>query len=151
MARLTISEVAHRMRLRPSAIRYYESLGLLPPPDRVSGQRRYDRTVLYRLAVIQQARRAGFRLDEIQLLFSGFRGGTRAEARWRRLADRKLRELNALTAQIRSMRVLLKRMHANCHCDTLEACGQAIFEKGVSGVQGPSFRVVRPSATRELL
>ena len=42
-----------------------------------------------------------------------------------------------------------QKQHANCHCDTLEACGQAIFEKGVSGVQGPSLRVVRASATKE--
>src|SRR5215470_14811667 len=96
MAWLTISEVAGRMRLRPSAIRYYEKLGLLPAPERVSGQRRYDRSVLYRLAVIQKARQSGFRLNEIQMLFFGFRGGTRAEARWRRLGDQKMVELDAL-------------------------------------------------------
>jgi len=72
MSRLSIADVAHQARLKPSAIRYYEKLRLLPAPERISGQRRYDKTVLYRLAVIQQARQAGFRLDEIQLLFFGF-------------------------------------------------------------------------------
>src|SRR5215472_16683896 len=81
MSRLSISDLAHQMRLRPSAIRYYEKLGVLPSPERVSGQRRYDRTVLYRLAVIQQAREAGFALDEIRALFFGFQQGTRADAR----------------------------------------------------------------------
>src|SRR5215470_7386122 len=102
MSRLSISDVAHRARLRPSAIRYYEKLGLLPAPERVSGQRRYDRTVLYRLAVIQQARQAGFGLNEIKTLFFGFQTGTRAEARWRKLADQKLTELDTLADQIRS-------------------------------------------------
>jgi MerR family redox-sensitive transcriptional activator SoxR len=147
MSRLSISEVARHLRLRPSAIRYYEKLGLLPVPERVSGQRRYDRTVLYRLAVIQQAREAGFRLDEIRALFVGFQEGTRAEARWRRLADRKLAELDALTGQIRSMRLLLKRVKTNCHCNTLETCGKAIFERGISRV-GKRTLVPHPSGRK---
>ena len=69
MQRLTISQVAQQIRLRPSAIRYYERIGLLPPPQRVNGQRRYDRTVLYRLAIIQRARQLGFSLGEIRRLF----------------------------------------------------------------------------------
>ncbi len=138
MARLTISEVARQVGLRPSAIRYYEELGILPPAERVSGQRRYDRTVLYRLAVVQRAREAGFTLGEIRTLFFGFQEGTRADARWRKLADRKLAELNALAEQIASIRNLLERMHANCHCATLETCGKAILERGVSSVtRGP--------------
>ena len=82
MSLLTISEVAHEVGLRSSAVRYYEHIGILPPAIRISGQRRYDRTVLYRLAVVQRARQAGFTLEEIRILFFGFRNGTRAEVRW---------------------------------------------------------------------
>src|SRR5215471_16694480 len=110
MSRLTISEVAEQVGLRPSAIRYYEQMGILPPAERTSGQRRYDRSVLYRLAVIQRARQAGFALDEIRALFFGFRDGTRADARWRKLADHKLAELSAIAEQIKTMELLLKRM-----------------------------------------
>src|SRR6516225_11847980 len=99
MSRLSISDVGHHMGVKPSAIRYYEKLGILPAPERVSGRRRYDKTVLYRLAVIQQARQAGFGLDEIRRLFFGFQRGIRAEARWRKLADRKVVELDQLTDQ----------------------------------------------------
>jgi MerR family redox-sensitive transcriptional activator SoxR len=145
MSQLTISDVADRMRIRPSAIRYYQKLGLLLAPERVSGQRRYDKTVLYRLAVIQQARQAGLRLEEIHALFFGFQD-TRAEAHWRKLADRKLRELDTLTAQIESMRLLLKKMKVNCHCNTMETCGKAIFEKGVSGIKRPALQVIHLTA-----
>ena len=62
--------------LRPSAIRYYEQIGILPPAQRVSGQRRYDLTALHRLVVIQRARQTGFTLTEIKQLFFGFRAGT---------------------------------------------------------------------------
>ena len=78
MSPLTISQVARQIRLRPSAIRYYEQIGLLPPAQRISGQRRYDQRVLYRLAIIQRARRLGFTLAEIRYLFFGFRDATRA-------------------------------------------------------------------------
>ena len=141
VSQLTISEVARQVGLKPSAIRYYEHLGILPRADRVSGQRRYDRTVLYRLAVVQRARQAGFTLDEIKALFFGFAEGTRADARWRRLADRKLTELNALAEQIATMQAMLERLKANCRCKTLEMCGKTILEKGLSDVRRPPLPV----------
>lgn len=141
MSHLSISEVARQVGLRPSAIRYYEEMGILPPAERMSGQRRYDRTVLYRLAVVQRARLAGFTLDEIRSLFFGFRDGTRAEARWRQLADRKLTELSVIAEQIKSMEFVLKRMKSKCHCSTLEICGKAILESGVAKVERPPLPV----------
>jgi MerR family transcriptional regulator, redox-sensitive transcriptional activator SoxR len=138
---LTISEVARQVGLKPSAIRYYERLGILPRADRASGQRRYDRTMLYRLAVIQRARQAGFTLDEIKALFVGFAEGTRADAMWHRLADRKLIELNALAERIAMMQALLERLKANCHCETLDICGKTILENGVSHVLRPPLPV----------
>src|SRR5215470_10498925 len=142
MSQLAISEIAHQVGLRSSAIRYYERLGILPPAMRISGQRRYDRAVLYRLAVVQRARQAGFTLDEIRILFFGFKDGTRAEARWRKLAERKLAELGVIAEQIRGMELLLKRMRAKCHCKTLEVCGKAILERGISKVQRPPLPVM---------
>ena len=59
MSELTISEVARQVGLQASAIRYYERIGLLPRAPRMSGQRRYDTTALYRLAIIQRARQLG--------------------------------------------------------------------------------------------
>jgi MerR family redox-sensitive transcriptional activator SoxR len=146
---LTISEVARHVGLQPSAIRYYERLGILPPAERISGRRRYDRTVLYRLAVVQQARQAGFSLDEIRALFFGFREATRAATRWHLLADRKLAELDALAEQIATMQGLLKSLKARCRCETLEVCGKAILERGVSKVDRPPLPVHPGGATSE--
>ena len=131
MSHLTISEVARQVGLNSSAIRYYEQIGILPAAERISGQRRYDRSALYRLAVVQRARQAGFSLSEIRVLFFGFQNGTRAEVRWRKLADRKLAELDTIAEQIKSLQDLLKRMKAKCHCKTLEICGKCILESGI--------------------
>lgn len=132
MPPLTISRVALQAGLQPSAIRYYERIGLLPRPERTSGQRRYDNTVLYRLALIQRARQLGFTLTEIRELFFGFREVTSASERWRKLSRKKLAELDAQMDAIRTMRSLLQRLARNCRCSTLEQCGQAMFRRGCS-------------------
>ena len=130
MAEFTISEVARQVGVQPSAIRYYEQIGLLPPARRVSGQRRYDSTMLYRLAVIQRARQLGFTLDEIRQLFFGVHSAARASERWQQLSRRKMAELDDLMDGIESVRRLLQKMMKNCRCETLEQCGKEIFRSG---------------------
>src|SRR5260370_42525813 len=144
MASLTISQVANRVGLRSSALRYYEQIGLIDAAERVSGQRRYDETVFYRLSIVQRAQQAGFTLQEIQELFTGFVEGTPAPERWKQLSTKKLQELAAQMSQIRFMQGLLQEMMANCRCDTLETCGKGLFhqigarnDKGVSNCCPP--------------
>jgi MerR family transcriptional regulator, redox-sensitive transcriptional activator SoxR len=129
MASLTISEVAKKVGLRTSAIRYYEQIGLLEAAERVGGQRRYDTSVFYRLSIVQRAQQAGFTLDEVQELLTGFVPGTPAPERWKQLSARKMEELASKMAEIQFMQGLLKDMRNNCHCDTLETCGKGIFHQ----------------------
>src|SRR5215203_3264259 len=73
---MSIGQVARRAGVKPSALRYYEGVGLLPPPERANGRRRYDgevlRKVLDRLAVVRVAQQAGFTISEIRTLLDGF-------------------------------------------------------------------------------
>ena len=71
---MTIGEVARRMGLRMSAVRYYENAGLLPKPLRTGGQRRYDREVLERLAIVRFAKHVGFKVTEVRQLLAGIYG-----------------------------------------------------------------------------
>jgi MerR family redox-sensitive transcriptional activator SoxR len=147
MPELLISEVARQIGLKASAIRYYERIGILPPARRTSGQRRYDATVLYRLAVVQRARQMGFSLDEIRRLFFGFRKNVTASDRWMKLSARKLADLESLATQIKEMQRLLKGMMDHCHCDALDQCGKGIFQKQCAGeLQQPPSR--RPGLSR---
>jgi MerR family transcriptional regulator, redox-sensitive transcriptional activator SoxR len=123
---LAISEVARVFGIRTSAIRYYEQIGILPAPLRRSGQRRYNESVLYRLAVIQRARETGFTLDEIRKSFFGFRPGTKPPKRWHELSAQKLKQLQDRMERLKTMRVLLKRMN-NCRCDALDECGKKLL------------------------
>lgn len=124
---LAISDVARVFGLRTSAIRYYEQIGILPPPARKNGQRRYDRSVLHRLAVLQRARETGFTLEEIRELFFGFPPGTPPPKRWRRLSDQKIAELRNRMRQLKTMETLLSRLK-NCHCTALDECGEKLLQ-----------------------
>ena len=143
---LTITQVAKRFGLRSSALRYYEQIGILLPPNRVGGRRRYDGAALHRLAVIQRARQLGFSLDEIRELFSGFRPGTPASQRWRELSQRKLMQLEASVERIMTMQRLLRQM-GNCRCDVLDECGAGIlqgFSNTIPQCQGEPGRRLPP-------
>ena len=126
MPLFTISEVARRVGLRSSAIRYYEQLGIVPPAHRVSGQRRYDEAALYRLVTLQRARQIGFSLEEIRQLFFGFRKGTPPSERWKRLSQQKLKELEKLISEIKAIQLVLQNQ-GKCGCATLEECGRGLL------------------------
>jgi len=109
---MTIGEVAKEAGLRASAIRFYEK----------AGQRRYDRSVLARLAVLNRAKDCGFTLDEARELFNDH---GRPSERWERVAVKKLAELDALVEKIAAMKALLEK---RCACADLDECGRRILE-----------------------
>ena len=127
-ADLAISDVARVFDLRTSAIRYYEQIGILPPPMRKNGRRRYDNSALFRLAVVQRARETGFTLEEIRELFFEFPPRTPPPKRWHKLSERKIAELRKRMNQLKLMETLLKRMK-NCHCDALDECGEKLLRQ----------------------
>jgi MerR family redox-sensitive transcriptional activator SoxR len=118
---LTIGELAARAGIQPSAVRYYERRGLIEPPDREGGWRRYESSALTVLAVIELSKEAGFTLDEIGELLNGFEPTTPPSKRWAKLAEAKLEELDAMADRIERMRDLLRRGLA-CGCLTVEDC-----------------------------
>ncbi len=118
---MTIGDVARRFGVRPSALRYYERIGLLPPAERVNGQRRYDRTTLSRLVAVNVAKHAGFTLREIRALLSDFTPSKPPRARWRKLASSKLREIDDVLARTGARKRLLQES-LRCRCRRLENC-----------------------------
>ena len=122
-AGLRIGEAARRAGVKTSLIRYYEDIGLLPEPERVSGQRRYDQSVLRRLAVIDVAQRAGMSLDEIRLLVE--HGTEPMSGQLRELAVRKLPEIDALIDRAQRVRAWLETA-TGCECQSIDEC--ALFD-----------------------
>jgi DNA-binding transcriptional MerR regulator len=118
---MTIGAIAARAGRRPSSIRYYEQIGLLPQPDRVSGRRVYGPDTVRTLAVIETGQRAGLTLDEIRDLLSAPDGGQAAVERLREVAVRKLPEVRELIERTEIVRDWLEAA-ARCECPTLEDC-----------------------------
>ena len=118
---LLIGEVARRAGVRPSAIRYYESIGLLPEPARVAGRRHYPPEVLRTLSVIGAGQRAGLSLGEVRELLAAGNGRRAVSERLREIAQRKLPEVDALIERAQVVRTWLEAA-ADCRCPSLDDC-----------------------------
>lgn len=138
---LTIGEIARRAGVATSSIRYYESIGLLPEPEREGGQRRYDETVLGKLAFIGVAQSAGFKLAEIKQLVEGIDGDSMSGP-MRSLSARKLDEVEALLERTKAMKGWLE-VAKQCGCMTPAEC--ALFDVPPDGRIDPetALEVVR--------
>ena len=108
---LTVAQLARSVGLTPDTVRYYERIGLLPPPARTrADHRRYDGTAAERLRFIQGAQRLGLRLREIKTLLEVRDTGTcpcePAEVLLRQHVseiDAELTRLTALRAELVTM------------------------------------------------
>jgi MerR family transcriptional regulator, redox-sensitive transcriptional activator SoxR len=119
---LRIGEVAAQVRLRPSALRYYEQAGLIPPPPRASdGTRRYPPSVIRRVALIKMAQRAGFGIADIRDLLASSDGRPSATRQWRELAARKLPQIDTLVSDLTELRAIIAAC-LDCGCMDFENC-----------------------------
>lgn len=117
---MKIGELSRRAGIASSAIRFYEQQRLIPPAERRAGQRVFDDRSLAQLVVVQLAKDAGFTLAEIRELVTKF-----GQHRWRRLAERKLAEIQTAAGRLRTMRLLLEAL-LQCDCPDIEFCGRVI-------------------------
>ncbi|MBV8929716.1 MAG: redox-sensitive transcriptional activator SoxR [Mycobacteriaceae bacterium] len=119
---LTVSEVAHRSGFAPSAIRFYEAQGLIAAARTTGGQRRFERSMLRRLAFIRAARNVGLSLEEISAALQTLPGGrtpTRTDwgevsKQWRARLDDQIAGLVALRDKLDSC--------IGCGCLSLKRC-----------------------------
>jgi MerR family redox-sensitive transcriptional activator SoxR len=122
---LTIGEVAERSGLATSAIRFYERQGLVHAGRTTSGQRRFRRDVLRRIAFIRIAQRVGLTLEEIVTALAVLpldraptrRDWARLTAGWQDRIEQRISLLNALQDGLSSC--------IGCGCLSLRTCALA--------------------------
>lgn len=131
---MTIGEVARQAGLRPSAIRYYESMKVLPPPRLVNTKRRYTADIFLQLTLIKIAQEAGFTVAEMRLLLNSHQGDTQFPGGWRALAQQKLIEVEARMEQLKTMRYILGGALHQDHLSTEEAIN--LFQPLIQGNKG---------------
>ena len=116
--RLAIGDVSRRSGIAQTTLRYYEQIGLIPAPQRVGGQRRYDQSVLVRLEVIRLCKSAGFALDEIAVLIGDQTPGRPVA---RSLAHAKLAEIDAQLESLTRARTIIE-WGMRCTCPSIDVC-----------------------------
>lgn len=117
-----IGQLARRAGMAPSALRYYESEGLIQSSRSGGGQRRYERGVLRRLAFIRAAQNVGLSLEEIRAALSTLPAGrspTRAD--WGRLSRSWRARLDEQIAGLTNLRDGLTSC-IGCGCLSLKRC-----------------------------
>ena len=119
---LAIGEVVSRSGFPASALRYYEREGLLTTTRTAGGQRRYERSVLRRLAFVRAARNIGVGHDEVREALDSLPAGrsptradwTRLSRSWRKRLDEQIDALTALRDGLDSC--------IGCGCLSLQRC-----------------------------
>src|SRR6266545_2406499 len=133
---LTIGEVASRSGVAPSALRFYEEEGLIVSRRTGGNQRRYERAVLRRIALIQAGRAAGIPLERIRVALDTLpsrrtptrRDWERLSRGWRDELDRQIETLQALRGRLTTC--------IGCGCLSIDAC-ELLNPDDEAGTSGP--------------
>ena len=133
---LTIGEVSTRSGVAPSALRFYEAEGLIAARRTDGNQRRYDRSMLRRIAFVQAGRAAGIPLERIHAALDTLpkdrspnsRDWQRLSRSWREDLDRRISTLQALRGRLTTC--------IGCGCLSLTKCA-LLNPEDEAAAQGP--------------
>jgi MerR family mercuric resistance operon transcriptional regulator len=121
---IAIGELSRRTDCNIETIRYYERIGLLPPPDRRGGRfRRYGAPDIGRLRFIRRARQLGFSLDDVRaLLRLAASDGADVRAEARHVFSAHVEDIRAKIADLQSMEQVLTEAIRECAAGRQPKC-----------------------------
>ena len=120
---MNIGTIAKRSGLPAKTIRYYESIGLIPPALRSEGNyRTYSEHDLQTLRFVQRARGLGFSVRDVARLLALWQDRRRASAEVRRLAQEHVGEIDRKIEELKGMRRTLVHLIERCHGDHRPDC-----------------------------
>ncbi len=121
--RFTIGQLSRETGCKVQTIRYYEEIGLMPEPERSSGnQRLYDRTQMDRLAFVRHSRELGFPLEAIRELLSLADDPSRPCEAADAIAQVHLKQIENRLVRLRALKRELERMVKQCKGGTVSDC-----------------------------
>lgn len=110
---MRIGELAGRVGVNPKTIRYYESIGVLPEPERTAaGYRDYDEEYVGRLTFVRTAQRLGITLDEVREILTFGQRGEAPCGYVREVLDTQLGSIDRRIAELQAMRAQLAELVA---------------------------------------
>jgi MerR family transcriptional regulator, mercuric resistance operon regulatory protein len=135
-----IGALSQRTGCNVETIRYYERIGLMPPPARSEGGHRlYGEPPTRRLGFIRRTRELGFTLDQIRTLLRLVDGGRYTCAQVKRITVRHLDDVRRKVADLQEIERVLARMARQCDGGTVPRCGivDALFERRPTRAPAP--------------
>ena len=118
-----IGTIAKRSGLPAKTIRYYESIGLIPPAARSEGNyRTYSELDLQTLRFVQRARGLGFSVKDVAKLLTLWQDRRRSSAEVRRLAQDHVGEIDRKIEELKGMRRTLVHLIERCRGDDRPDC-----------------------------
>lgn len=142
---MNIGEASRASAVSAKMIRYYEQIGLIPPPARTdAGYRAYTEADIHRLHFIRRARDLGFPVTEIRVLLSLWNDKSRHSADVKRLAQQHIAELERRMENLRQMAETLKALVHCCAGDQRPDC--PILEQLQQPDDGPARPAPRTGA-----
>jgi MerR family transcriptional regulator, copper efflux regulator len=143
---MNIGQAAQAAGVNAKAIRYYESIGLIPPAARSeAGYRRYSPTDVATLRFIRRARDFGMPMERIRLLVGLWRDRDRESGEVKRIALAHVAELEARIAELTAMSRALQELADTCHGDHRPDCP---ILRDLAGEAGEPSRVAQPAEFR---
>lgn len=144
---LTIGEVSARSGVAPSALRFYESQRLLKSRRTDGNQRRYERSVLRRIALIQAGRASGIPLERIRAALDTLPAGRTPTRRdWERLSRAWREDLDRQIATLHAIRDRLTTC-IGCGCLSIDAC-TLLNPEDEAGALGAGAHYLRRNSRR---
>lgn len=120
---MNIGKAAAASGVSAKMIRYYESVGLIPPARRTDTDYRvYSDDDVHVLRFVRRARDLGFSVDDIRELLALWGDKSRASADVKRIAQQHINELEARIAALQDMAGTLRRLAECCHGDARPDC-----------------------------
>lgn len=133
---MKIGEVARQAGLPAKTIRFYEEVGLIPPPRRAAnGYRIYEERSVHLLRFIARARSLGFPLEDVHDLVDLWQDQDRSSADVKRLARDHIAAIDEKLTELRDMRRTLSALVERCHGDDRPDC--PILEELAHGKEPP--------------
>lgn len=123
MLSFTIGRLSSAAGVNLETVRYYERIGLMPPPARTaSGHRVYEQAHLKRLAFIRRARELGFSIEDIRTLLALAEPSQVSCANVREIAQTHLEEVRAKLVDLTRLESILASTIARCSGDPAPSC-----------------------------
>jgi len=144
---LSIGDLSARSGVAPSALRFYESIGLISSARTTGNQRRYAQATLRRVAFVRAAQQVGLSLDEVAAALATLpEGRTPTKADWARLSQSWRSRLDEQIERIERLRDRLDGC-IGCGCLSLRTCALNNPGDEVAG-RGPGAVFLEPTGRR---